>query len=132
MEPLYVTLVLALFSVVLGAGAMRLGRAKSRSIALVPTDSTPTASGQVAELQAQVAELQTKFKAHVRDYEDFEEMVRRWQGRVNKQQTRDTREAADAQPSAAERDLEQMEFLKPTNTPPARPSLRRLLRPQPR
>ena len=67
-------------------------------------DNRTPATGQLAEIAERLALLETAVKAEKRDREDFEESVRRWQGRVNRQSSRDAK--ADKEPERDDDDAQ--------------------------
>jgi hypothetical protein len=89
-----------------------------------------SSSTQMLELRERLASLEVEAKAEKRNREDFEEQVRRWQGRVNRQTNRDAA-TSPAEPTASAADssdlLQQHLFSPPAS--PARVNHRRLMRP---
>lgn len=89
-----------------------------------PTDLPRATSGQLAEIAERLSLVETALKAEKRDREDFEESVRRWQGRVNRQSSRDAQAAKE--PERDEDDAQLGMFAgngsrSPQQRPPARP-----------
>lgn len=108
---LYTLLILALFALAFGLWAFRNARSAVATPSQPSAEGSQIAAGPLADISAQVLELRNALKAHVRDFEDFEEKVRRWQGRVNRQEGRDAANAAD--PEAGD-DPAQISLLGPT------------------
>lgn len=111
-SPMYVLLVFALFLVAGASWYFKTRRGAVRGEVAASPEPVSTTEGRLADVIARLHDLDLRLKAHVRDYEDFEETVRRWQGRVNKQQSRDT---ADTKGSdRADDDPSQISLLPPS------------------
>ena len=101
--------------------AARSDRTRRRAEAR-PQDTPATASATLTDFAERLALLETQLKAEKRDREDFEESVRRWQGRVNRQSSRDDRAKGEVE----REDDGQLDFAIPANgrTPQQRPPSR--------
>lgn len=98
-SPLYTLSIFALFLVIGGLAWLATRRRGTRGEVAASPEPSRTDSRQLADLSAELKELQLALKAHVRDFDDFEEQVRRWQGRVNRQAARDGSEPKGEQPA---------------------------------
>lgn len=113
---LYSLSISAVFVVVLWFYSQRYRSTASRGAVTAAPEPLPTPSGLLGDISERLRELEIDLKAHKRDNEDFEEQVRRWQGRINKQAARD---GAAAEPTAVDPDDKQIPLFGAPITPAA-------------
>jgi len=93
--------------------ALQAGARTAVTAVAAAAPAVPDHSRKLEDTYDIVAQLRTDMKAMERDHQDFEETVKRWMGRVNKQEARDAAAVASEGPP----DARQLALL-----PPAQPA----------